>query len=144
MRPLFLILMALAGLGFGGGAWLGDDALAETGTPVAATTPAAPAASHSLKPHHGKLGFTCENCHQGGDPKQYQRLKTEDCLSCHGSAQKVANRTQFMDVNHTNPHNSLHDKLDLDCYECHAEHKPSQNLCQTCHDNTRDWFGPTP
>lgn len=46
-------------------------------------------------------------------------------------------------MNHTNPHNSLHDKLDLDCYECHAEHKPSHNLCQTCHDNTRDWFGPS-
>ncbi|MBV7438373.1 Cytochrome c3 [Aeromonas encheleia] len=136
MRPLFLTLMALAGLWFGGGA------LAEP--PVTAMTPVSPAASHSLKPHHGKLGFTCENCHQGKDPKQYQRLKTEDCLACHGSAQKVANRTRFMDANHTNPHNSLHDKLDLDCYECHAEHKPSQNLCQTCHDNTRDWFGPTP
>lgn len=103
-----------------------------------------PAPGFPLKSHHAKLGLTCQSCHTGDDPVSYKRLKTNDCLACHGSAQKVANRTHFMDQNHTNPHNSLHDKLDLDCYECHAEHKPSQNLCQTCHDNTRDWFGPTP
>lgn len=97
-----------------------------------------------LKPHHQKLQLPCTACHQEQDPEHYKPLATADCLSCHGSAAKVAGRTGFMDANQTNPHRSLHDGLDLDCYECHAEHKPSSNLCETCHDNTPDWFGPTP
>ncbi|MGL5948049.1 MAG: cytochrome c3 family protein [Aeromonas sp.] len=119
-------------------------------TPDMVNATPAPAASgavgtaHNLKPHHAALGLSCTNCHQGQDPAAYKPLQTKDCLSCHTSAEKVAKRTAFMDANHTNPHNSLHDGLDLDCYECHAEHKPSNNLCQTCHDNTRDWFGATP
>lgn len=99
---------------------------------------------YALKAHHQKLNLPCSACHKEQDVAEYKPLATKDCLSCHGSAEKVAKRTGFMDVNQTNPHRSLHDGLDLDCYECHAEHKPSSNLCETCHDNTRDWFGPTP
>ena len=98
----------------------------------------------ALKAHHQKLQLPCTACHKEQDPAQYKPLATKECLTCHGSAEKVAKRTGFMDTNQTNPHRSLHDGLDLDCYECHAEHKPSTNLCETCHDNTRDWFGPTP
>lgn len=101
--------------------------------------------NYPLKPFHQKLQLTCSNCHGSADESTYEPLSTADCLSCHGSAERVASRTGFMDANQTNPHRSLHDGLDLDCYECHAEHKPSPgNLCQTCHDNTSDWFGPTP
>ncbi|WP_053007672.1 cytochrome c3 family protein [Pragia fontium] len=99
---------------------------------------------YPLKPHHKSLQFACTACHQGQDQAKYKPLSTKECLACHGSAEKVARRTGFMDSGHTNPHRSLHDGLDLDCYECHAEHKPSNNLCQVCHDNTSDWFGPTP
>ncbi|WP_411706386.1 cytochrome c3 family protein [Edaphovirga cremea] len=111
-----------------------------------ASQPATPLANgqHALKPHHQKMQFSCNACHQGQDPSAYKPLSTKECLACHGSAEKVARRTGFMDPNQTNPHRSLHDGLDLDCYECHAEHKPSTNLCQVCHDNTADWFGPTP
>lgn len=101
-------------------------------------------ANYTLKPHHKKLNLPCTACHKEKEVGDYKPLATKDCLSCHGSAEKVAKRTGFMDINHTNPHRSLHDGLDLDCYECHVEHKPSSNLCETCHDNTRDWFGTTP
>ncbi|EMO8117217.1 cytochrome c3 family protein [Salmonella enterica] len=101
-------------------------------------------ANYALKSHHKKLNLPCTACHKEKDVSSYKPLATKDCLACHGSAEKVAKRTGFMDINHTNPHRSLHDGLDLDCYECHAEHKPSSNLCETCHDNTRDWFGATP
>lgn len=96
-----------------------------------------------LKSHHEKLQLECSDCHVNSDKGEYKRLETNDCLQCHNSTETVAKRTQFMDVNHTNPHNSLHDGLDLDCYECHAEHKPSQNLCSFCH-NTTTWMGQVP
>jgi hypothetical protein len=98
---------------------------------------------YTLKPHHQKLKFDCVMCHQGNDPEAFEPLETESCLSCHGSAKIVADRLQFMDPNHTNPHNSFHDGLSLDCYECHAEHEPSTNLCADCH-TTTSWMGKVP
>lgn len=97
-----------------------------------------------IKPHHQAVQLICKNCHQLANEGEFKPLKTETCLACHVSAEKVARRTGFMDINHTNPHNSLHDGLDLDCHECHKEHQPSANLCQTCHDNTSDWFKAVP
>lgn len=117
---------------------------AEAPPPSSATQKPFDEANYPLKPHHAALQFACAHCHGDGPAEDYRRLLTRDCLGCHGSAEKVARRTAFMDANHTNPHNSLHDRLDLDCYECHAEHKPSLMLCQVCHDNTADWFGKTP
>ncbi|PSU35870.1 cytochrome c3 family protein [Photobacterium lutimaris] len=98
---------------------------------------------YTLKPHHKALKFECVMCHQGNDPEEYEPLETENCLSCHGSAKKVADRLQFMDKNHTNPHNSFHDGYSLDCYECHSEHEPSTNLCSDCH-KTTSWMGKVP
>ncbi|SEF48236.1 cytochrome c3 family protein [Vibrio hangzhouensis] len=98
---------------------------------------------YTLKPHHKALKFDCVMCHEGNDPDEFEPLETENCLSCHGSAQKVADRLKFMDANHTNPHNSFHDALSLDCYECHAEHEPSTNLCADCH-TTTSWMGKVP
>lgn len=100
--------------------------------------------TYHIKPHHQAVQLQCKNCHIQADRNEFKPLHTEDCLACHGSAEKVARRTQFMDSNHTNPHNSLHDGTDLDCHECHKEHRPSANLCQTCHDNTADWFRAVP
>lgn len=100
-------------------------------------------ANYSLKPHHKKLQFECVMCHSKAEENVYKKLETNDCLTCHKSKEAVARRTEFMDVNHTNPHNSLHDGLDLDCHECHSEHKPSKNLCSFCH-NTENWMNPVP
>lgn len=102
--------------------------------------------NRTIKPHHQALGFQCATCHQSNDISQYKPLVTENCLACHGSAEKVAERTDHLDAKAKgiNPHRSIHDRTDLDCYECHAEHKPSTLLCSTCHDNTNEWFKPTP
>ncbi|MBR9787010.1 MAG: cytochrome c3 family protein [Vibrionaceae bacterium] len=101
------------------------------------------AEEYPLKPHHKALKFDCVMCHEGNNPDEFEPLETENCLSCHGSTQKLADRLGFMDKHHTNPHNSFHDGLDLDCYECHAEHEPSTNLCSDCH-TTTSWMDKVP
>ena len=98
---------------------------------------------YTLKPHHKAAKFDCVMCHSESDPADFEPLETENCLDCHKTAQKVADRLKFMDKNHTNPHNSFHDGLSLDCYECHAEHEPSANLCSDCH-TTTTWMSEVP
>lgn len=94
------------------------------------------AKKYPAKPHHQKLSFSCVNCHkgQGSDPEKLEAIRDEGCLSCHGSKIKIAARTGYMDLFHTNPHNSYHDGPTLACDECHKEHEPSQSRCLECHE----------
>lgn len=91
---------------------------------------------YSIKSHHQQLVLNCIHCHkgQGNNPEQFEAIGDEGCLSCHGSKKKMALRTGYMDMFHTNPHNSYHDGPTLSCDECHKEHEPSQNRCVECHD----------
>lgn len=90
---------------------------------------------YPIKTHHQKLSFGCIHCHQGQGtaPEKLEAIGDEGCLSCHGSKLKIAARTGYMDLFHTNPHNSYHDGPTLSCDECHKEHEPSQNRCLECH-----------
>lgn len=93
---------------------------------------------------HKKLGFDCVTCHGDfKDPNEVMPLQNEQCLTCHGDYQKVAKRTSFLDENEVNPHDGFHHKEDLDCADCHREHKPSTNYCANCHD-TKVWMNDTP
>lgn len=91
---------------------------------------------YPIKPHHQQLSLNCIHCHkgQGDNPEQLEAIGDEGCLSCHGSKKKIAARTGYMDLFHTNPHNSYHDGPTLSCDECHKEHQPSQNRCVECHE----------
>lgn len=91
---------------------------------------------YSIKSHHQQLSLNCIHCHtgQGNNPDQLESIGDEGCLSCHGSKKKIASRTGYMDMFHTNPHNSYHDGPTLSCDECHKEHEPSQNRCMECHE----------
>lgn len=91
---------------------------------------------YPIKPHHAKLSLDCIHCHegQGKDPEKFEFIGDEGCLACHGSKQKVALRTGFMDSFHTNPHNSFHDGLKYHCDDCHQVHQPSKNSCFECHE----------
>jgi hypothetical protein len=91
---------------------------------------------YPIKPHHAKLSLDCIHCHdgQGTDPEKFETIGDEGCLACHGSKQKVALRTGFMDSFHTNPHNSFHDGLKYHCDDCHQVHQPSKNSCLECHE----------
>lgn len=100
-----------------------------------------------IKPHHEKLSFKCIDCHegQGDNPENFKAIEDKGCLSCHKTKQYLADRLKFMDALHVNPHNSIHDGPKLYCDECHNEHKPSENMCLSCHSNdVKLWMRKTP
>lgn len=84
-----------------------------------------------MKDYHVKaLGgaLKCELCHQEKLPKTKPTDKA--CIQCHGTMDKIATPANEFDKK---PHASDHYGNTLECTTCHAEHKPSQDLCSTCH-----------
>ena len=86
-------------------------------------------ASDFLADRHATRGVACAACHDGqATPAPGSTVKSETCLSCHGPAEKLAERTKKVDPN---PHyNHL---IDVGCLECHRGHKQSVNMCSSCH-----------
>ncbi|MEF9942677.1 MAG: cytochrome c3 family protein [Burkholderiaceae bacterium] len=117
---------------------------------------ALPASAQELKAKHQAAGLECAACHGQTRPAQgqFEPAPSAQCLSCHGPAETLAKRTDHLSITskmvdpktgaksehkaQTNPHNSFHFSTQLDCYECHREHRPSTNVCATCHD-TQPW-----
>ena len=84
-----------------------------------------------MKPHHfNVLGTngTCKTCHQVDVPTE--RPSDMSCVACHGTMDKIPTQANPYDKY---PHDSDHYGNTLECTACHAEHKPSQDLCSTCH-----------
>ncbi len=81
-----------------------------------------------LSKHKKYAELTCNDCHLTLTP---ERLTTEQCLSCHGSLEEVAEATKDLDPD---PHNSPHYGSELDCDLCHHEHSVSENFCAQCHE----------
>ncbi|WP_332444433.1 cytochrome c3 family protein [Wolinella succinogenes] len=80
---------------------------------------------------HEKLNFECATCHGEGAKSEYKKLSTQECLECHKSYQRLAERTDHLgydDNIHASPHYP-----EMDCNLCHASHKPSINYCVMCH-----------
>lgn len=76
----------------------------------------------------------CDACHVEEEPTQgVAAVPTETCLSCHGSYEKVAERTAAIGEG-VNPHDNFHYDMQLDCITCHKSHGGSVNLCLSCHD----------
>lgn len=85
-------------------------------------------AADFLADRHVARGTQCTACHVKGAPAPGTKVKSETCLSCHGPVEKLADRTKQVDPN---PHyNHL---IDVGCMECHQGHKPSINMCSSCH-----------
>ncbi len=85
-----------------------------------------------LKTWHKKQNLQCIVCHEEAVPtgpsKQFK------CVSCHGSAEDMAKKTEKMGKR--NPHFSIHFEAALPCEECHKEHKRPYNYCtEPCHRN---------
>jgi hypothetical protein len=78
---------------------------------------------------HIKTGITCENCHGTEKVAAGAAVSMTKCLSCHGSYEKLAKRTEKMTLN---PHVDYH-LGELDCNVCHHGHKADQNHCESCH-----------
>ena len=80
-----------------------------------------------LADRHQAKGFSCATCHKESPPKA--AVSSEICRQCHGSAEKLAEKTS--DVRPSNPHESH--LGDVACDQCHHGHKAPQNACAQCH-----------
>jgi hypothetical protein len=77
---------------------------------------------------HQLQGVTCDDCH--GKGAERAPVEMEQCLSCHGSGDKVSALTAKLKQN---PHDSKHYGTDLDCNLCHQQHRKSEDYCAECH-----------
>ena len=75
---------------------------------------------------HLNQGATCAACHTD---KNFEKPVHQDkCLACHGSYEKLAQRTEKV---HPNPHNNHFGQRD--CSTCHKGHQQSELTCDRCH-----------
>lgn len=83
---------------------------------------------HYTSGKHIAKGMDCTACHDGDGPKK--PVTGEKCLSCHQSFDEVAKRTQDMDPN---PHDNHQTLQNISCTECHKGHTKDVVFCQQCH-----------
>jgi DnaJ-class molecular chaperone len=78
---------------------------------------------------HLLSGVTCAQCH--GKTAKPKAVKADKCAACHGSPEKLAEKTAK--VKPENPHTSPHYGTTLDCGLCHHQHAKSEDYCGQCH-----------
>ncbi|MDO5532952.1 cytochrome c3 family protein [Sutterella sp.] len=96
---------------------------------LAALSPAATAGG-MLADRHGERGIACASCHGNNPPAPGAKVDQKACLACHGSLDKVAERTKAKKLDPDPHYNHL---VGLDCLECHRGHQQSVNMCGSCH-----------
>ncbi len=102
--------------------------VALTGLALGLTLSFTAAAGGHLADRHADRGVSCVACHGVKAPKAGAKVDQAKCLKCHGSLDKVAERTKGVSPN---PHyNHL---VGLNCLECHRGHAEGVNLCAQCH-----------
>ncbi len=92
------------------------------GSPAALAFTTAPAAEL-----HAQKNVACASCHRESPPAK--KVKTAQCMTCHGDYAQLADRTRAMTPNNVHA-NHLGD---IDCSECHAGHKEKKIACDECH-----------
>ena len=80
---------------------------------------------------HAKANVTCAGCHGKQLPKDDFTVENARCLDCHGSLEKLAEKTANPDFPKRNPHKSH--LGDVDCTVCHKAHRESKVYCLGCH-----------
>ncbi|WP_172623384.1 cytochrome c3 family protein [Arabiibacter massiliensis] len=132
MRKL-LIVFAVAALATGAFG-LGCAPSQEKAQPSATSQEELAAAYPLSNVQHASSNMKCAACHDEEDPAQgVDAVSSEKCLSCHGSREKVAERTAGIGEG-VNPHDNFHYDMQLECTTCHKSHGESVNLCSSCHD----------
>lgn len=91
-----------------------------------AASPAVPMKDYHQRAFNGQM--QCVLCHKTEMPTA--PASDEGCRTCHGTMDKIATPDNAFDKK---PHASAHFGDTLECTACHAEHKPSRDLCSTCH-----------
>ena len=79
-----------------------------------------------LADRHVAGGMNCAACHR--ETPLSKPVPMAQCLTCHGSYDKLADATEKLDVN---PHDSH--LGDVECASCHKGHQPSVLMCTQCH-----------
>lgn len=83
----------------------------------------------SLADRHASRGIKCNSCHTQ-EPPSTKNTGMKNCLACHGSTYAIlAKRTAKKEINFHDTHVG-----EVECKECHNGHKPSQLLCDQCHE----------
>lgn len=80
----------------------------------------------TIKKHHSENGLSCSDCHTSDPP---QPVATEQCLNCHERQEAKVDYSGEPDK-----HDSPHYGPELDCGNCHHEHRVSENFCAECHE----------
>lgn len=80
-----------------------------------------------LGDRHKSRALECDQCHKENPPPK--AAFPETCISCHGDAAQMAEKTNKVSPN---PHYSPHFEID-DCTSCHHAHKTSEDQCIQCH-----------
>ena len=94
--------------------------------PQAKETAHPPTPAHKLNADiHKEQGITCMDCHETEPKKAVTRDK---CQQCHGTYADIAKRTENLEPN---PH--YNHTIDLDCNDCHHQHRPMEIYCHNCH-----------
>lgn len=107
------------------------------------------ASASDFSSKHAANGVACTACHGSGAGAAVKAPKASACLACHqqDAVVKATERLNFeavlvdpktkKEIRHTaliNPHDSYHFGRTESCFDCHREHRPSQNACESCHD----------
>jgi len=76
---------------------------------------------------HKAAALACDACHKENPPRTAPPVAT--CTGCHGTYETIAEKTQ--NVTPHNPHQTH--EGEIECWECHHVHKPSEDYCAKCH-----------
>jgi fumarate reductase flavoprotein subunit len=136
LAGVVVAMSLLLGLSMSAPAWAADTQaspaspaapLAAGGTAAsAATAPAAASQVGALYQLHVVAGLNCAACHKETPPAT--PVSTATCLTCHGSYDALAKKTENVAPN---PHASH--QGDLPCESCHHIRKASVDFCDQCH-----------
>lgn len=86
------------------------------------------AADKPLADRHSHYGAQCATCHANNMPATGTRVKNEACLACHGSYEKLAEKTKN---DEPNPHRTH--LGNVRCSDCHSGHGTPRLICNDCH-----------
>lgn len=80
---------------------------------------------------HARKNVICGGCHGPKLPETDDTVENERCVSCHGSYEKLEEKTAAVEFPKRNPHKSH--LLALACTKCHSAHSASKVYCLECH-----------
>ena len=79
-----------------------------------------------LADRHVARGVQCVSCHTQTPPSEL--IKQDKCLACHESYEKIAVRTEDLDINPHRTHMG-----EVECMACHRGHSQGEMVCNECH-----------